>query len=401
MAAQGLFLGGRFLGFGPDRHRPDGDNPAFEFVSAGGRAELRRRVRQLCPALPGVYGMLNRRGALVYVGKAKVLRKRLLSYFRKGDRDEKAGRIIARTQTIVWEPGPSEFAALVRELELIRRWRPNYNIQGMPGNDRYIYIALGRKPAPFAFTTRDPNGTEVAVFGPLKGAVMANEAARRINDLFRLRDCAQTQTMHFAEQRELFPVLHAAGCLRYELGTCLGPCAAYTTRANYGKHVRAARAFLDGSDVAPLERLQKEMQAASDQLLFEKAAALRDKLTPLQWVRERLNWLSRARDHHSFIYPLRGADGETLWYIIHRGRICRAVAAPNDADTRRAAAEAIAAVYDRKNLAAAPLDEVDHILLVARWFRKFGSERAATLSPERAMGMCLPPKPLAALHSPV
>src|SRR5439155_23098476 len=140
------------------------------------------------------------------------------------------------------------------------------------------------------------------------------------------------------------------------------------------------RAFLDGTDTAPLDRLQKEMQTASDQLQFEKAATLRDKLTPLQWVRDRLNWLSRARVHHSFIYPLTGVDGETLWYLIHRGRICRAVAAPTDVDSRRAAAEAIAAAYDRKNLAAASTDEVDHILLVAAWFRKFESERPATLS---------------------
>jgi excinuclease ABC subunit C len=271
----------------------------------------------------------------------------------------------------------------------------------MPGNDRYIYVCLGRKPAPFAFATRDPTGKELAVFGPLKGAAMTNEAVRRVNDLFRLRDCAQTQTMHFAEQRELFPVLHTAGCLRYELGTCLGPCAAFTTQSAYARHVRAARAFLDGTDVAPLERLQKEMQTASDKLQFEKAAALRDKLTPLQWVRERLNWLSKARVHHSFVYPLKGADGETLWYVIHRGRICRAVLAPTTAETRRAAAEAIAAAYDGKNLAAtAPIDEVDHVLLVAAWFRKFELERSATLSPEKALEMCRPPKPLAALCPP-
>src|SRR5260370_11062683 len=113
------------------------------------------------------------------------------------------------------------------------------------------------------------------------------------------------------------------------------------------------------------------MQKASTELQFEKAAALRDKIAPLSWVRERLNWLSKARHHHSFIYPLTGVDGVTLWYIIHRGRICRTVLAPTDDDSRRIAAEAIAAVYDRKNLAdaIAPVDQVDHVLFVAAWLR--------------------------------
>src|SRR5262245_66178237 len=93
---------------------------------------LRAGIRDACPPRPGVYGMVDDAGELIYVGKAKALRARLLSYFRTYSRDPKAGRILHRARAIVWELVPSEFAALLRELELIRRWRPRFNVAGQP-----------------------------------------------------------------------------------------------------------------------------------------------------------------------------------------------------------------------------------------------------------------------------
>jgi excinuclease ABC subunit C len=334
--------------------------------------------------------MLDRRGRLIYVGKAKVLRARLMSYFRKGARDEKAGRIINRTRVLVWEPAPNEFHALLRELELIRCWRPGYNVQGIPGRVQNVYVCLGRAPAPYAFATRQPTGKELAVVGPLKGGTMANEAARRVNDLFKLRDCAQTQVMHFADQGELFPVIRAPGCLRYDLGTCLGPCAALTTRGTYANHVRQARRFLEGGDLTAVDRLRAAMTAAAEEMKFERAAALRDKLTPLEWVAERLGWLTQARRNHSFIYPVAGDEGVTLWYLIRRGRVLGSIPAPADANARKATAAVIEQTYDRRLIGAdiPPADQVDHVLLVAAWFRRFAPERDRTLTPDQALAAC-------------
>jgi len=382
----GLFTYAAFNGFGPDRLRPDGDDPPSEWVSDSKRSTLRARVRQLCPRWPGVYGMLDSRDRLIYVGKAKLLRNRLLSYFRRGSRDEKAGRIIARARTVIWEQAPSEFHALIRELELIRRWQPGYNVIGIPGFQRYIYVAIGRQSAPYAFFTRQPTGKELALFGPLKGAVRVRDAVRRVNDLFKLRDCTQRQTMQFADQGELFPILRTAGCLRHDLGTCLGPCAAFTTRSNYGRHVRQARQFLEGRDLTSVKRLEAEMTAAAEKMQFEKAAALRDKLAPLLWLRDRLDWLDRARLTHSFIYPVTGPDGNALWYLIRRGRVIRSLPAPGDESSRQTASSIIEQTYDRRATAAdvPALDQVDHILLVSAWFRKFPIEREATMTPTEA-----------------
>jgi excinuclease ABC subunit C len=383
----GLFATGRFAGFGPDRLAAA---PApLERVSAGRAGPLRERLRKLCPRRPGVYGMLDDRGVLVYVGKAKSLRSRLLSYFR-ADRGDKAARILGAARTIVWEPSPSEFAALLRELELIRRWRPRYNVQGVPGRQRVAYLCLGRGPAPYAFATRTPTGKELAVFGPLPGGAAVRQCARRLNDCFRLRDCPQSQSLRFAEQRELFPLLEAPGCLRAEIGTCSAPCDGSVSRSGYSRQVRAVRAFLDGSDDGPLRDLEGQMHAASAALEFEKAAVLRDKYTDLAWLRERLDWLHSERGRLTFVYPLRGDDGSHLWYLVQRGRVLAAVAAPATLEERRAAAAALEAAYGgRRRLdASLPEGQIDHVLIVANWFNKRPEERAAVLEPADALARC-------------
>src|SRR5437763_1451276 len=123
----GLFSCRSFSGFGPLLLDASVGPPVLQGVYGRRAATLRKHVRAECPRRPGVYGMVDRHGELIYVGKAKCLRTRLGSYFRPNSRDPKAGRILDHTRAIVWELSPSEFAALHRELELIRRWRPRFN----------------------------------------------------------------------------------------------------------------------------------------------------------------------------------------------------------------------------------------------------------------------------------
>src|SRR5262249_24742729 len=158
-------------------------------------------------------------------------------------------------------------------------------------------------------------------FGPVPAGGKAREAVRRLNDWFRLRDCPQSQEMVFADQIELFPILRAAGCLRQEIGTCLGPCAAACTRRDSGRQLRVARSFRDGTDTLLLQTLEQEMTAASAALAFEQAGALRDKLDVLSWLHERLDRLRRVRAEQSFIYPVAGHEGQDVWYLIQHGRV--------------------------------------------------------------------------------
>jgi excinuclease ABC subunit C len=383
---EGLFARQAFTGFGPLALLPDVEPPRLHAVKARRPGRLRALVRHDCPRVPGVYGMIDAKHELIYVGKAKNLRVRLLSYFRPKSRGPKAGRILKRTRMLVWEIAASEFAALLRELELIQRWQPRFNVAGQPWLRRRVYVCVGRRPAATIFLAKEPPRTASAGFGPVPAGFKTREAVRRLNDWFRLRDCPQTQEMTFADQPELFSLPLTPGCIRYEIGNCLGPCAAACTRDDYAANVQALLTFLRGDDDSPLHTLEREMTMASTQLAFERAAALRDKLDSMTWLSERLR-LVREASRHSFVYVVRGHDDAKVWYLIHGGRVRAVVPAPRDKASRHAAAKRVQEVYGRQTTASGPPAprEIDGVLLVAAWFRWRKEERRSMLRPTVAL----------------
>lgn len=374
----------RFDGFGPSRFRPAEEVPAVHEIRGRGSGALLRGVQKHAPTMPGVYGMLDAHHRLIYVGKAKNLRGRLLSYFRVNSRNPKAGKIIEPTRRLVWEQTGDEFAALLRELELIQQLRPKFNVRGVPGLQRHHYICLGKPPAPYVFVTARPTGKEWAIYGPLVPWYRSEAAARRLNDWFGLRDCPQSVALHFADQGELFDAERSPQCLRYELGTCLGPCAGRCSRSAYAEQVRAVKAFLDGRNRSILHQLRQQMLAAAAAFEFEKAMSLRDKLAAVQWLDERLRLLRRARNQGAFIYPLTGVDHRQRWYVLDRGQVRAVVYAPTA--TNRAAVAAILATTATTPPQPAVLSEaaVDSVLLVAGWFHKYRDERTKLFSLAKA-----------------
>jgi excinuclease ABC subunit C len=387
----GLFAQLAFTGFGPSAYCVGGEAAQLYAVSGSRPTRLRAGVRRECPRVPGVYGMVDAAGELIYVGKAKCLRTRLLSYFRPKSRDAKAGRIVADARAVAWEPAACEFAALLRELELIRRWRPRFNVQGQPRRRRRSYICVGRKPAPHVFLAPRRPTTAFACFGPVPSGETAREAVRRVNDWFHLRDCPQAQTMIFADQKELFPVVRSFGCLRHDLGACLGPCAAACTLTGYAAGVQAAVRFLEGGERAPLDVLEREMTAAAEAQAFERAAALRDKRAALEWLVKHLERVRQAAQR-SCVYARPRRDGRAVWYLIDQGHVRAVIPAPSDDANRRRAAAVLEAVYHRTGAAEAPpsLDAIDSVLLIAAWFRRHGSEEARALDPPAALASCRP-----------
>jgi excinuclease ABC subunit C len=377
-----------FDGFGPSRFRPADEEPPVHELRGKRPSKLKRGVKKHAPKLPGVYGMLDKRDRLIYVGKAKNLRSRLLSYFRENSRDPKAEGIIKQTKRLVWEQTGDEFAALLRELELIQRLRPRFNVLGVPGLQRHHYVCIGKSPAPYVFVTAQPTGKELAIYGPFVRWAQSEEAVRRLNDWFKLRDCPQSVAMNFAEQGELFNPDRSAKCLRFELETCAGPCAGGCTRKDYSAGVRKVKAFLDGRNRSILKKLKKRMLAASAAFEFEKAMSLRDKLEAIQWLDDRLVLLRRARNQGSFVYPLTGVDGRVRWYLIHRGEV-QGVAFPPSSETSASVANLMATTFTDHPAPAVLSDvAVDSVLLVSGWFRKHSDERAKLLSRGQAEEVC-------------
>src|SRR5262249_36728824 len=118
------------------------------------------------------------------------------------------------------------------ELELIQNLRPRFNVLGVPGHQRHHYVCIGKSPAPYVYITNKPTGKELGIYGPLVRRYRTDDAVRRLNDWFKLRDCPQTVPLAFSDQPELFPEDKSAKCLRFELGTCQAPCAAACSRRN-------------------------------------------------------------------------------------------------------------------------------------------------------------------------
>lgn len=369
----GLFAEPPFLGFGPSRFHADGI--AVEWIKKRRKSskQLRREVRESAPKRPGVYGMLDKNGRIIYVGKAKNLRCRLLSYFRVKSRDRKAGKIIGHTRTLVWEHAADELAALLRELELIRRYRPRYNVVGQPGRERYRYLCLGRGPAAFAYVTREPTGKEIACYGPFVGRDQLTAAAKRLNDFYRLRDCAAKQKMYFAEDQSLFEENRTAACLRYELGLCLGPCAGFTTRRACSTAARSLRNFLDGEDTSIVEKLKRHMADAAKAMQYERAGSIRDKLIEVEWLQQRLATLRTSREQAAMVYTLAGHDGRPVWYLLNRGQIWAAVTEPTCGESRGRVIELLEAVA--QSIPKVGRTCVDSVLLVSAWFRRRPEER--------------------------
>ena len=374
------------LSFGPDSLNPYDERPV---QLAGGRSvrQLRDQVRRGCPAVPGVYGMFNGKGELIYVGKSHRLRNRLMSYFSGSASQEKAGRIIERTRAIQWETQPSDFAARVRELGLIRRWTPRFNVQGVPQRQRPVYLCLGRKPAEtFFLSSQPPGGDIVAMEGPFYGAGRMRRVVESLNKVFGLRDCSQSTVFQFAEQLSLFDVQPRPGCLRLEIGNCLGPCAAACTRGEYAERVSAAESFLDGFNQEPVLSAEEAMHAAAADRQYELAAHARDTLRALRYASGKLQQLAEARRTYSFIYAATGYDGQTIWYLIRRAEIVDAAVAPKTAAQYRAVKPLLRQWDSQLQLrhTRAATDHPYTVAIVSAWFRKHPGELKQTFAPLEA-----------------
>jgi excinuclease ABC subunit C len=340
---------------------------------------LRGIVRRQAEDRPGVYRMISEGGEVVYVGKSKRVRSRLMSYFRAVFPDEKGARIVREAATIEWSYAPSEFAALLEELRQIKRLRPRFNHAMKRDARNYAFVAITREPAPRLVVLRGTGVRgESVVYGPFTGAVWLREALRELSDALGLRDCTHDRRMRYSDQQEIFVMPpRTPGCIRYEIGKCLGPCVAATTAALYHDRVVQARAFLDGADNGPIERLGDQMNDASVRLEFERAGALRDKRQRLEDLRDRFDRMRFAAEGLTFAYHVEGVAGDDRVYLIRRGVVRAELPAPKsrkDESALKEAAKKVVADTPFTTARSIPQHEVDELLVIAAWFRAHPTE---------------------------
>ena len=340
---------------------------------------MRAAVRAAAADRPGVYRMLSAKGEVVYVGKSKRIRSRLLSYFRCVYPEDKGARILRHAESIDWEYTPSEFAALLAELRLIKRLRPRLNVALKRDGHNYVFVKITRGPAPKLMVVRTAIGDDGAYYGPFVGARRVEEALRELNDVLALRDCALTSPIHFSDQGDLFVVpARTPGCIRHEIHKCLGPCVGGCSETQYAQRVEMARAFFEGTDEGPIALLTTQMQEASKRLEFERAASLRDKLNRLSGLRDQFNRLRFAVENLSFLYPVTGVNGDDRVYLIRRGCVRAESAAPQTDEDRRLLQTLVAETFGVPHSLprAVPAHDVDELMLVSSWFRQHPGELA-------------------------
>ena len=367
-----------FVDFGDDPLMPF-PRPAPSRIESENTVELRGLVSQNAPKHPGVYGMLDATGRLIYVGKSKSLRNRLLSYFMPNNTDEKAGRIIQAAAGIVWEKQPSDFGALLREQMLIRRWQPRLNVVGMPKRQQQAFVCLGNAPAEHFYLSKQFDPAATCCQGPFHGMGNLHRAIEILNRLYLLRDCNRKTPMLYSDQLQLFDLEMRAGCVRQEIGTCLAPCLRNCSRHKYFAQVENALRFLNGTSVDVLEQVERQMNRAASGQHFEHATRMRDDLKILKWLATRLASFKRAREQYSFIYSVRGCDGRDIWYLIRKGGIEHALAMPKNASQwRKARGELDRWHGNSESVGSGFLRYEETIGFVTAWFQKNRDELRET-----------------------
>lgn len=337
-------------------------------------AALKRRVQANAPKRPGVYEFLGAAGEVVYVGKAKSLRQRLLSYF-SAPTSSKSNQLIRCAEGIRWRYLPSEFAAIIEELRLIQTLRPRYNARGQPTSRAALtFVKLTAAPASRLVVTDRPRDPAALYYGPFRGRAQTTEALRVLADLLGLRDCADRTPMRFADQPSFFDQPLVPLCIRHELGHCLGPCAAKVGADRYGRAVLAAQDFLEGRAAHPLDVVLDHMADAASARAFERATHWRGRFETLTGLFASVARLRAAVDGLSFVFTVKdeSGNGEDRVYIIRRGTLRGFAALPRTPIE----SEAFAAMVRQHTQDPEPAPvartgvEMSQLLLVMSWFRQ-------------------------------
>lgn len=355
-----------FTGFGDSVLIPAVRRPLVQVGLVEDRDRCRQLLREQAPATPGVYGWVDRNQRLLYVGKSKSLRHRLLSYFDKSPSDPKTERMRQHSSRIVWEPVSHELLALIREQELIYRWRPSFNRQGQPERRKPGFICVGGGAAPKVFMATELTTSAEVCIGPIVGLGDLRLAIESLSYVFGLRDCSDRTRMNLSSQLSLFGDLQHAQCIRFELNSCLGPCSGGCSASRYRQAVQEAIAFLRGDDLSILARLQVDLEGAIGRLAFERAAVIYQQHKSLMWLARRLERRRRQRTELTGKFPVPTFDHKPCQLVLNEGYVV--------GFTQRGTGRG-SAVHTKRIEVGNHYLAVEWMLIVAGWFQKNAEQR--------------------------
>jgi excinuclease ABC subunit C len=258
------------------------------------------------PHAPGCYLYSDSSGEIIYIGKAKDLRKRVTSYFQKKDHDAKTRMLVANIDSVSVMVTNTETEALLLENNLIKKNQPKYNID-LKDAKRFAYIELTKEPFPRIGIARRTSKGEAAYFGPFVSAAERDEILRVVRRIFAIRPCRK---------------LPKRACLRYHMASCSGPCIGAVTEKDYHTQIERATALLKGRGTELLASLKEEMKERSARQEFEKALSLRNQISAIERLTQRQH-VERPKETDEDVIAYTVSD-ETMYlmvFSVERGRL--------------------------------------------------------------------------------
>lgn len=272
-----------------------------------GRMEITPDIQGILdtlPLKPGCYIMKNSEGTVIYVGKAINLRSRVRSYFHKlAEWDHKTRKLVPNITNIEWIVVGSELEALILEMNLIKKHRPRYNVR-LKDDKKYPYIKVHwMDDFPKVTITREMEKDGSRYFGPYTSVWAVHQTVDLLRRIFPFLTCDRVITGQ--DER---------ACLYYDIHLCTAPCIGAIQKAAYRQNMEDLCFFLEGHTTPIVNRLQAEMEKASEDLRFEKAAALRDQIQAINTVVEKQKVIS-SKQMDSDVIAMARADGEACVQI--------------------------------------------------------------------------------------
>lgn len=259
---------------------------------------------------PGVYRMLDKTGEVLYVGKARNLRKRVSNYFRSSGLDTKTMALVSHIAAIDVTVTNSETEALLLEQNLIKKFRPPYNIQ-LRDDKTYPYIMLTHKDAyPRLAFYRGSRKRDATFFGPYPSASAVRESLALLQKVFRVRQCEDS---YFKNR--------SRPCLQHQIGRCTAPCTGLITPTEYALDVQDVTLFLQGKSDTLIQSLGQRMEQKAAELAYEQAARLRDKIADLRRIQSQQAISGDGDDADVMAAALEGAYACVHVICIRGGRV--------------------------------------------------------------------------------
>ena len=333
------------------------------------------------PILPGVYIFRDANRRVIYVGKAVVLRHRVRSYFQEGaNHTAKTERLVADVADLEWIVTKSELEALILENELIKRYRPRYNIR-LKDDKRYPYIKMTwQEDYPQVQIVRTMQRDGARYFGPFTSTRAVYQTLDVVRRLFPYRSC--NRAINGGDTR---------ACFYYHIKRCPGPCIGAVTMEEYREIIDRACMFLEGKQEAVVDRLRDEMQAAAERLNYEYAAQLRDRIEAVNTIIERQRIVSGHLQDHDFVAMARDdAQACVQVFFIRGGKLIGreyfVLTGAADEDESQVMASFVKQFYDEAAYVPPEIlvqTELEELPIIEQWLRQKRGHKVIIKVPRR------------------